>query len=113
MDAGEVEALERALLDPQVRHDRARLNALLAQEFQEFGSSGRVLDRAAIVEALLAEPARAFEMTNLAVRSLGAEAALVTYTSASDGKRALRSSVWVFRDGRWQLVFHQGTPVAG
>ncbi len=42
---------------------------------------------------------------------------LVTYRSARDSRMrsgqtaiALRSSVWVWRDSRWQIVFHQGTP---
>ena len=25
--------------------------------------------------------------------------------------RRLRSSIWIRRDGRWRLAFHQGTPV--
>ena len=44
------------------------------------------------------------------------DAALVTYpstTGRSDGSlaSALRSSLWVLRGGRWQISFHQGTPV--
>ena len=44
--------------------------------------------------------------------------AFVSYRSATrlaDGsvRRALRSSVWVLRDGRWQIRFHQGTLEAG
>jgi hypothetical protein len=27
-------------------------------------------------------------------------------------KSTLRGSVWVYRDGRWQLTFHQGTLVS-
>jgi len=44
-----------------------------------------------------------------------ADVALVTYCSTirrDDGTSAvtLRSSLWVLRDGRWQIRFHQGTP---
>ncbi len=37
-------------------------------------------------------------------RELSATVVLVTYRSPS-----LRSSIWVLRKGKWQLVFHQGT----
>ena len=42
--------------------------------------------------------------------------ALVTYRSErtepnGETSEALRSSLWVRRDQRWQMVFHQGTPL--
>ncbi|MBO0827232.1 MAG: nuclear transport factor 2 family protein, partial [Streptosporangiales bacterium] len=44
-DLAEVVAAERALLDPRVRGDRARVEPLLHADFVEFGSSGRRWDR--------------------------------------------------------------------
>jgi hypothetical protein len=38
-----LEALERRLLDPSVRASCAEVSALLAEEFFEFGSSGRLV----------------------------------------------------------------------
>ncbi len=38
--ADETRALELALLEPEVRGSRQRLEALLADDFLEFGSSG-------------------------------------------------------------------------
>jgi glyoxylase I family protein len=38
--------------------------------------------------------------------------ALVTYSIRREDSQpvhTLRSSIWQLRDGRWQLVFHQGT----
>ncbi len=46
---------ERALLDPAVRRDRAQVESLLAEEFQEFGASGRVWNRQTIVDSLASE----------------------------------------------------------
>lgn len=37
---------------------------------------------------------------------LSDEVALVTYR----GAKANRASVWIRRDGQWQMRFHQGTP---
>ena len=50
---------------------------------------------------------------------LSGHVVLVTYRSIArapgvPARHALRSSVWVRRDGRWLIRFHQGTPaVAG
>ncbi len=36
---------------------------------------------------------------------------LVTYRTGRPGHSTLRSSIWRLRDGRWLVVFHQGTVV--
>ena len=41
----ELRALEDSILDPAMRADPARMRALLAPGFMEFGASGRVFDR--------------------------------------------------------------------
>jgi len=105
---------ERALLDPTVRRDRARLEALLAEDFQEFGSSGRVWDRQTIVDSLATEDYTAPGAEDLKCVRLSADVALVTYrTVRTDdaGMRSvtLRSSLWVRERGTWRVRFHQGT----
>jgi hypothetical protein len=91
---------------------------LLAEDFIEIGSSGRVYDRNAILAAVPGEDAFTWSIEDFAVRLLAPEVALVTYrlsirsAGAHDPRVTLRSSVWVHRDGRWVLVFHQGTLVA-
>ncbi len=47
--------LEEQLVDPSVRRDKGRLLKLLAEDFREFGSSGRIYSRADIIEALSIE----------------------------------------------------------
>lgn len=113
--ATELERLERLLLEPEARRDRARVAELLAEEFQEFGSSGRVWTREAILELLATEEYAAPLMEGFACRALAEDIALVTYRTVRAGaapdKRVvtLRSSIWVKRSGAWQVVFHQGT----
>ena len=46
---------EESLLDPVIRRDRARVAALLADDFEEFGSSGRVWTREQIFNLLATE----------------------------------------------------------
>jgi hypothetical protein len=103
---------ELELMDPAVRKDRARVSALLAEDFREFGSSGRAWSREEILELLameleqVAPVVEAFEMNEFAEG-----AALVTYRAVRPGQTTLRSSLWVRREGCWQMLFHQGTKV--
>ena len=54
----ELLALEERLLDPAVRAVPALVRELLAPEFTEFGASGRVFNRDAILATLASEPPR-------------------------------------------------------
>ena len=109
-----LQTLEEELLQPAVRKTASRLDALLADEFMEFGSSGQMFDKHAIIEMLRSESPTRRSLTNFRAMILGPEIVLTTYRattySASGEQRSLRSSVWRLHDGRWQMVFHQGTP---
>jgi hypothetical protein len=108
--------LEQSLLSPSVRRDRDRVAALLANDFVEFGVSGKTWTRDQVLEMLGTE----FEppsIEDLKCRSISDGVVLVTYKTVraneKTGKTAItmRSSVWSLRSGIWQLQFHQGTPV--
>ena len=102
------ESAERHLLDPTVRADGDAVDQLLHRDFVEIGRSGRLWTRAEMIEALLADPEVSGEPEDMTVDELASGCALVTYTL--DGIR--RSSVWIRKAGRWQVRFHQGTPIA-
>ena len=110
----ELLALEERLLDPAVRAVPARVRELLAPEFTEFGASGRVFNRDAILATLASEPPRvARQARGFKVRELAPGVALTTWrVTRDDGIETLRSSVWQQQGGRWQMVFHQGTLAA-
>ncbi|HLJ77836.1 MAG TPA: DUF4440 domain-containing protein [Acidobacteriaceae bacterium] len=108
----ELRLLEERLLDPEVRRDRAAVASLLASEFVEYGSSGCVFTRDQILELLAAEEPLQIGMADFAARLLAPHVALATWrASRPDGAQSLRSSVWIRRDGRWQMLFHQGTGI--
>jgi ribonuclease HI len=112
----EVASLERALLDPAVRADPARVAALLHPGFVEIGASGRRWDRAAIVAELARDPgdtAEPLRAVDLRAQRLAPDVVLVTYRSEGPGRSAWRSSVWVLDGPTWVLRHHQGTPVPG
>jgi hypothetical protein len=107
--------LEYRLQQPEVRHSPEVLTELLADEFVEFGSTGRVYDKKAVIKTLCEESGIEFAMSNFQTVPLSATMVLVTYRVIGTDHRqgvsthSLRSSVWILRDDRWQMVFHQGT----
>ena len=110
-------SLEQALHRPEVRRSREAVDGLLADGFVEFGSSGRVYDRAFMIDALALEIPTANsgppKVTDFTARALAPNTVLVTYRSiGSDERNVLRSSVWTLNGGNWQMLFHQGTAVA-
>jgi hypothetical protein len=116
----ELRALEERLAMPLPSETRESLGALLAPDFREFGSSGRIYDSSTTLDALTpgGRPRIVLEDFKAAIVADGA--VLVTYLSRNapgPGWKppALRSSLWIRRAERWQLLFHQGTrlPHAG
>jgi hypothetical protein len=114
-----LQSLEAELHEPAARRDVARLNALLHDEFREFGSTGVTYSKAAILSRLPAQARHAVVVASrFEVRLLGEDVALPTYRSAhllADGtldRFSLRSSVWEYSTFGWQMSFHQGTPTA-
>jgi hypothetical protein len=111
-------SLEEHLLNPAIRRDSKAVATLLADNFIEFGGSGRVFDKASILEDLKNEPPRpASLLTNFKTRELAPGVILATYKATRrniNGEiigRSWRSSLWTNIDGRWQITFHQGTPI--
>ena len=108
--------LERELLDPAIRRDRARLHALLDAEFVEVGRSGRVYTKAALVAHLAEEQPKPVQAEDFRVALLAPDVALVTYRSARIEHggglidHAMRCSVWRRTGQGWQVRYHQGTP---
>jgi hypothetical protein len=100
-------ALERRLLDAEVRRDREALKTLLHEDFSEFGASGRVYDRDSIVEALVSSGPADVEPSDFRATRLGPDTVLLTYRT--DGP-SLRTSVWVRGGERsWRILHHHGT----
>ncbi len=109
-----IRQLEERLLQADVRQSAAEVAELLANDFIEFGSSGRIYDKLTTIAALQHESPAKFTLTDYQAKMLASDVILVTYhavrSDSTSAAQSLRSSVWQQLDGRWQLVFHQGTP---
>ena len=104
--------LEESHLQPEIRSSPEALRSLLADDFFEIGSSGRVWNRDQVVEAVPRRGPVTAAIEQFAVQLLAPGVALTTYRlviTSGSARPTLRSSIWVHRDGRWQLLFHQGT----
>jgi hypothetical protein len=109
--------LEQSLLDPIVRRDRSRLLALLADDFEEIGASGRTWTLDEIVDSLAGEAAfQPPEIEDFRCREIAVGVVLVTYRAVRRDlagglvTASLRSSLWRKTGGIWRMCFHQGTP---
>jgi hypothetical protein len=109
---------EKKLLDPVLCRTPERLASLLADDFVEFGSSGRSYDKRQVLYRLGKQVPSQLAIEEFRLVELGPDAALVTYRARADSgegrdeKYSLRSSVWVRHAGEWKMIFHQGTMIA-
>lgn len=104
--------LELQLLDPAVRADASRIDALLHPDFVEHGTSGRVWSRLAVLDELPHEDAATPRVHGTQFRAdhVADGAILLTYLSTSTQRTCNRSSLWLESSpGVWQMRFHQGT----
>ncbi|PLS18649.1 DUF4440 domain-containing protein [Bacillus sp. M6-12] len=102
--------LEELLLKSEIRTSPEKLKQILAESFFEFGSSGKVLykDEGIGKEGLSVAK---MTMSDFEIHPLSEEIVLTTYRIYNHIKEqhSLRSSIWKFNGGRWQMFFHQGT----
>ncbi|WP_431800996.1 DUF4440 domain-containing protein [Halobacillus andaensis] len=100
---------EESHLNLNVRKSPQALDEILADEFWEIGSSGRMFDK----KECLNIGVTLTEMTlyNFEIQPLAPDVVLSTYfiEDRTRKRNTLRSSIWKYIDGRWQLYFHQGT----
>ena len=104
-------ACELALLDPGVRGDRRRVDALLHPDFREHGASGRIWDRDSVMVMLDGTDPDGPPIVASRMKGVRLAPGLVhlTFDTDADGRRAHRSSLWRRTEQGWQLYFHQGT----
>ena len=83
------------------------MNELLADEFTEYGSSGKVFHKSDILSSL--DTGAEYILSNFTFSDLAQGVTIVKYKSIASGQAALRSSIWVQNNGAWQLMHHQAT----
>ena len=113
-----IRSFEERLHDPTVRNAPEVVAVLISDDFLEFGRSGGVYRKEEVVQSLAAGHDR--KLSDLTaygyeLNALAADVMLLTYRTirrreGGSELHTLRSSIWKLIDGRWQMIFHQGTP---
>lgn len=106
--------LETRLMDPEVRRNGQAAD-MIADDFVEFGGNGRTYNKSDALAMMRHHAPRIFALEEFNVREIAPQIALVTYQVQSQsidggpGRLSVRSSIWVQREGKWQVTFHQAT----
>jgi hypothetical protein len=119
-----IKGLEEKLLNPGVRGSHAELEKLIAPEFIEYGSSGKIYNRSGTLAYLVANSGRTvtYSFVNFKTRRLSEDTILVLYILETERNRRItitnRSSLWRWQKDSaggfgWRIIFHQGTRVTG
>lgn len=110
-----LQTLEESLWREESRFDRAYLETVIADDFFEFGRSGRVYAREEIISMPNGPINAVLPLADFRIRLLDENVAQVTYNGAVIGANGIvfksrRSSIWSRTPDGWRMRFHQGTP---
>jgi hypothetical protein len=113
-DHAQLTRLEESMWIEATRFNEAFMKNALAPDFFEFGKSGKMYTRDAVLGAVHRAIDITLPLRDFGIRLLDENTAQITYISeAGSGDvrlRARRSSIWSRTSQGWQLRFHQGTP---
>lgn len=105
----EIYNLELLLLTPSVRQSTDQLRLLIADDFVEYGSSGRIYNKLDLLESLPEEKQECYAVEDFTSSELSKNVILATYKVTIGTRQSLRSSIWRHNGSNWQMIFHQGT----
>ncbi len=96
---------------------RADFEKVVAPEYWEASASGRRYSREFILNELEKHPAVdagsvGWTSDDHAVRQLGPDTYLMTYTLRQLERVTRRATIWQRTPGGWRIIFHQGTIVS-
>ncbi len=105
--------LELALLIPSVRQsrDQNQITQLIADDFREFGSTGKVYNKDDILEHFSTDQPEHenFVVEDFNTSELAEKVVLATYKVIYGAQQSLHTTIWKHDGSNWQATFHQGT----
>ena len=104
----EIIALDDAWIEAEVSGDRAALERILHEDFLATYPSGRTVDRATFIDAILGNPPSPFTVRHESIQVFGDTAVIIDVSETGDMK-----FTWVAirRDGRWRAIAETFTRV--
>ena len=113
VDRFNLQKLEEELWLSETRFNREYMESVMAEDFFEFGRSGRIHSREECLSHTTGTIDSVIPLQNLKIRFLTNDVAQVTYDSEvtydKTVERGRRSSIWSRNGESWKLRFHQGT----
>ena len=102
---------------PEFGRARSDFERVMAVDYWEAGASGRRYGREFILNELEKHPpaeatSAGWRSHDHAVRRLGADTYLITYTLRQFGRITRRATIWRKISAGWQILYHQGTIVS-
>jgi len=112
----ELAAREPIFHRPEHGTSRADWERMTTEDFWEVGASGRVYDRAFVLDELerrqTVHAPDIWKTSGFQCRPLGPDFYLLTYNLVQNNeRRTRRSTIWQLSPVGWKIVFHQGTIV--
>lgn len=111
----EAVANEKKLFSADQAHDMDAIKSIVADDFVDIARDGSSIGKEALLKEIPNIKLLRYEQHNFRVTALGAYAYAISYDSdatmiGADGKETRSqnglNSVWVRRDGRWQMLMH-------
>ena len=113
----EILNLEKNLLLSSIRKCAEKISDILDDEFIEYTSSGREYHykKGDVFQDKNDDRELDWRIYDFKIKQLSEECILATYKVVKNDEKdeskkyTLRSSIWKYTDGKWKMVFHQGT----
>ena len=104
---------EQNLLNPEFCSQIENLEHCIAENFTEYGQTGRIYYRSETLELLKNKKDNNVSIVDFEIACIGNQAAMAHYTARNEEttEMSLRTSLWILEDGQWKISFHQGTAI--
>ena len=110
---------ERKILAAQKRRDFEAVEAALAHGFVEIGGSGQLFTKSQVLDRMKFVHVLDYSLERFRFVSVNPTCVVLTYVAdvtrrykgEEYSNHTYRSSTWVERNGAWQVIFHQATPL--
>ncbi len=108
-------ANEQKLFAADQKHDMEAIKSMVADDFVDINTDGTYESKAELLKEIPTLKLLHYAQKNFRVVALGASAYSISYDSAAtvvgaDGKQKqvqnALNTVWIWRDGRWQILLH-------
>jgi len=105
----ELKSLEESLWREETRFNKSYMDKILAEDFFEFGRSGKIYSRSDCLEIEKQPIIAKVPLEQFRLHHVSKNTVLVTYVSEvtyDSVQRANRSSLWIKDSEGWKLIFH-------